>query len=185
MFGKKKEVPTREVAVETQVEPEVPVASLDEQLHEDIHTAQDALLAEAKRILETPLPHNTEKSERLRKLNEMGFTSTVDVKEQRELDNIRQQHTDMKTTIQYYNKRYPMYRFISMDAVKAVCEKYGLILTEVRDYISDIPEKNQDEIVNFSVWQNDTRKPREIIDTSWSSSSYDDDGKNEKHIIKF
>jgi len=165
-----------EIMSETAI-PVVETASLDEQLHKDVHSATEALLAEALRIINTPLPHDTKKSERLRKLNAMGFTATEEVKEQRELDNKRQYHKDMEAAIQYYNKKYPLHRFINKETVEAVCKKYGLILTEVRDYISDIPEKNQDEIINFSVWKNDTRLPTEVIATQmFGPYSYQDDG---------
>ena len=161
----------------------VETASLDEQLHKDVHSAQEALLAEATRILNTPQPHDTTKSERLRKLYDMGFSRTEDVKEQHELDVKRQEHEDMKTAIQYYTKKYPMYRFINRDTVDAVCKKYGLILTVVRDYISDIPEKNQDEIINFKVWRDDTRYPSELFReqmTFGSTRGYDDEGDDRK-----
>lgn len=57
---------------------------------------------------------------------------------------------------------YPLNKFIDRDSVERVCKKYKLILTEVSDYISDIPEKNQKEIVSFRFRQGDYRKPEEM-----------------------
>lgn len=167
-----------------ETESEVDVLTLDEQLHNDVYSTEELLLEEANRILNTPSKHDDVKTERLRQLHMMGFKKTEDVKEQYIIDNEKEFQKCLKETITEYQRRYPFNKFISMNAVNAVCKKYGLIMTVVNDYISDIPEKNQDEIINFRVAQEEIRDIDEIYPMSFSMGTQYSDGYHTKMEIQ-
>ena len=134
----------------------------DVMLHEEIYTAEQVLLKEAKRILAEPSKYDVEKHARLEKLYEMGFTSALEVKEFKEINESIGFQKQLKNTIEYYQYYYPLYRFITAQAVQAVCEKYGLLLTKIKNYIGEIPEKNQKEIIQFNILRSDMRYPYEV-----------------------
>lgn len=163
-FTPKKQEVKEEVTVNTDV-----------MLHEEIYTAEQVLLEEAKKILAEPSKYDVEKHARLGKLFEMGFTSALEVKEFKIINEEIEFHTQLKNTIEYYQLHYPLYRFITAEAVKAVCEKYGLLLSRIKNYIGEIPEKNQKEIVQFGIVRSDTRYPYEINNFQDSMYNHDDD----------
>jgi|ERR1035437_907021 hypothetical protein len=147
----------------------------DVMLHEEVYTAEQVLLEEAKRILAEPSKYDVEKHARLQKLFEMGFTSALEVKEFKVISEEFEFHTQLKNTIEYYQYYYPLYRFITAQAVIAVCEKYGLILSRIKNYIGEIPEKNQKEIIQFNILRSDMRYPYEINNYQDSMYNHDDD----------
>lgn len=136
--------------------------SINEQIHNDVYSAQELLLAEANAILHQPIGYDQERYDRLKKLHSLGFSSAAEVKEFNEMDNMRCRMERQKFKIEYYQQMYPLHKFISTEAVKSICDKYGLLLTRVRHYIAEIPEKNQKEIVAFKVKRRDTRIPDEL-----------------------
>ncbi len=140
----------------------------DEILHKEVYSTQELLLLEAERIINEPPKYDEEKYQCLLKLHQMGFRSVEEVKEFKENDDEIKYQKHLKKTIEYYSQRYPLYRFITKNAVENVCKKYGLLLTEVKNYIGEIPEKNQKELINFKVRRGDTRAPIEIW--SWDDN---------------
>ena len=147
----------------------------DVMLHEEVYTTEQILLEEAKRILAEPSKYDVEKHARLQKLFEIGFTSAIEVKEFKEINEEIGFHTQLKNTIEYYQLHYPLYRFITAEAVKVVCEKYGLLLTKIQNYIGEIPEKNQKEIIQFCIVRSDIRYPYEILNYEERMYNHDDD----------
>lgn len=110
-----------------------------------------------------------EKSERL---NKIGFSSGLKIekklsnkllKEKEELAKKKEKLNENKTNIsktklinanyielfKKYSEKYPLYKFITDGMVEDICEKYGLFLGSSEMYISDIPDKNIQEIENF------------------------------------
>jgi hypothetical protein len=138
------------------------VAVSDEQLHRDVYSAQDLLLQEANKILGEPSKFSEDRLDTLKKLDSLGFSNTKEVTEFRELEKERRQSERLKGLIQKYQSKYPNNKFINQDAVQAICQKYNLFLCGASDYISDIPEKNQKEIVNFKFNEVDYRTPDEM-----------------------
>lgn len=136
--------------------------SIDEQIYKDVYSAQELLLAEANSILSKPTGYNEERYSRLQEMHRLGFSNAAEVKEFKEMDNKRKEHEDIKSKIEYYQQTYPLHKFISEEAVKTICKKYNLLLTMTSDYIAEIPEKNQKEIVAFRVKRKDTREPYEV-----------------------
>lgn len=136
--------------------------SIDEQIYKDVYSAQELILAEAKAILDKPSGYNEERHKRLQEMHQLGFSNAAEVKEFKELDDKRKEQEAIKSKIEYYQQTYPLNKFISEEAVKTICKKYNLLLTMTSDYIAEIPEKNQKEIIAFRVKRKDTRKPYEV-----------------------
>jgi hypothetical protein len=135
---------------------------MDLMLHGEIYTTEFKLLEEANRILSEPPKYDVERYERLQKLHGLGFTNAEEVKEFKLIDDELKSQRILKETIEMYRQQYPLNKFITKEAVKSICLKYGLFLTEVKDYTAEIPVKNQNEIIGFRVVRGDTRFPREI-----------------------
>jgi len=136
--------------------------TIDEQIYVDVYSAQQLLLDKAKEVLDEPFNYDKERVDRLEKLDKLGFGNAEEVKEFKIIKQKRENQKKIQSKIKYYNHTYPLNKFIDEKSVKKVCEKYGLLLTFVKDYIAEIPEKNQNEIINFKVKGSDTRHPDEM-----------------------
>jgi hypothetical protein len=60
--------------------------------------------------------------------------------------------------VAYYRNTYPSFKFITDDQLNGICEKYGLVYSEVSDYVGDVPDKNLREIEDSRVSILDTRE---------------------------
>lgn len=132
-----------------------------EEIHETFYTEVDRLLADAKisNSLDTDKQELINKCERLQKL---GFTNTKEVKEAQteisRLNQLKQDNENKKNLIEainYFNFKYPHYKFITEESVKKICEKYNLIYGEISDYIGNVPDKNLKHIEDFKVLEDD------------------------------
>lgn len=134
---------------------------LIDQIHYEFYTEVDKLL-EFARILK---PLNTNKQDlidKAKRLKKLGFVSSKDLKEAdieaERLQNIQKENfkkQELKDAIDYFSNKYPLYKFITEDSVKKICEKYNLIYGEVNKYKGDVPDKNLKEIENFKVDKED------------------------------
>lgn len=136
--------------------------NMDEQIYKEIYSAEEIILKEANEILNRPDPYDQDRYDRLTKMNELGFANAEQVKEFLEASKKIAEFKKLKNKIEYYRQVYPMHKFISEDAVKAICQKYNLLLAMASDYIAEVPEKNQKEIVAFRIKRKDTRVPLEV-----------------------
>jgi hypothetical protein len=139
--------------------------AIDLMIHEDVYSAEKLLFDEAEFILSKPIGYDQEKYERLKSMSELGFKNAEEVKLFNSIEFERNKMEERRELIREYRMEYPFQRFIDIEAVKNICGKYNLLLTKVEDYIAEIPEKNQKEIVNFRVKNKHTRNPREV--DSW------------------
>lgn len=114
---------------------------LAKQIHNEIDTAQDRLLSEARKIIESA-PRNN-KAERLEAI---GFTASVAVKEHKRRKEVLVQSTEEANIIEYYKANYPFQKFLTERELERICNKYNLIHAPVARYIKDVPEKNLTEI---------------------------------------
>lgn len=142
----------------------------DATLHEDVYSAQDLLLNEANKILNEPARYDKERLEILEKLSSLGFSNAEQVKEFRDIQRERKKCEYLKGVIERYQQKYPNNKFINEDAVTIICEKYNLYLCMAKDYIGEIPENNQKEIVNFKFNEVDYRTPDQLY--SFNEYSY-------------
>ncbi len=136
--------------------------SIEQQIHESVYSAEALIIKQVEEILSRPFAYDQERYNRLKTLHELGFSKAEEVAEFKRLSTEKKDAEDRITKINYYKHQYPFSRFIDQESVKIVCEKYGLLLTFVRDYIAEIPEKNQNEIIKFRVKRKDTREPSEM-----------------------
>jgi hypothetical protein len=126
---------------------------LIEQIHNEVYSAHDLLLKEAKAILETPIDES--KVQDYQKLIDLGFNNEKNIIKHKEEVTKIEESKFIKSKIEYYSFKYPFNKFINEDSVIRICEKYGLLLTDVNRFIGSIPEKNQKEIINFKVDKKD------------------------------
>jgi hypothetical protein len=118
-----------------------------EQIHNEIDTAQDRLYNEAVSYI-----NNTEsfkqkvgKAERLKKL---GFTSTETVVEADKEVAINDEAKKKADLIVRYKTRYPFLKFLTLEELDRICDKYDLVYAPVQNYKKDVPEKNLRDIEN-------------------------------------
>lgn len=140
--------------------------SIEEQIYNDVYSAQELILQEAKRVLAIPPIFDAVKAERLRQLEKLGFSNFDEIKKLKEEREQQKEHSELNAMINYYRKVYPFHRFISQKSVQIIIAKYKLLLAKAGDYIAEIPEKNQQEIINFKVRIKDIREPKEM-DEGW------------------
>jgi hypothetical protein len=119
---------------------------LIEQIHNEVYSAHDLLLKEAEITLQIPIDES--KVQDYENLIKLGFNNEKNIKEHKEEIQKIEQSKKTKQTIEYYSFKYPFNKFINEDSVVRICEKYGLLLTNVDRFIGGIPEKNQKEIIN-------------------------------------
>lgn len=125
---------------------------LVKEIHTEFDTAADEMLAEANIILN--IGFSQQKEDRLAKL---GFARS---KQAVEVDKAGEQ----KKLILQYRQTYPAHKFVTEEVVKQICEKYGLLLGGVSNFIGEVPEKNLAEIEAFKVKKEDYRDTN-----SWGS----------------
>jgi len=126
---------------------------LIEDIHNEVYSAHDLLLKEAENILNKPIDDS--KVQDYQKLINLGFNNEKNIIKHKEEVTKIEQSKFIKTKIEYYSFKYPFNKFINEDSVIRICEKYGLLLTDVNRFIGSIPENNQKEIINFKVDKKD------------------------------
>jgi hypothetical protein len=130
-----------------------------------IRDRQDALVRAARSIIaEAETPATDEHADWLKRL---GFTGSNAVREQDRIrSNAEKMRTDMERHEEYAMK-YPGFRFVSEAVMKAVCEKYKLVIGEVDRYLGDVPEWAAKVVENSGV-QAETYN----VCFKWSSSNH-------------
>ena len=140
----------------TQIDPmfdEKSNVELIEDIHNEVYSAHDLLLKEAENILNKPIDESKIKD--YQNLIKLGFDNEKNIKEHKEEVQKIEQSKKTKSTIEYYSFKYPFNKFINEDSVIRICNKYGLLLTDVNRFIGGIPEINQKEIINFKIDKKD------------------------------
>lgn len=125
------------------------------EIHYEFDTASDRLLLEANRIIHGVDTSGFEKAERLKSV---GFRMAKIVTEVKEKKNQAESNKKLAELILYYQVWYPNNKFITEEAVKSVCEKYGLVFGPADRYNGDVPEKNLRDIEAFSLRDEDKEK---------------------------
>lgn len=132
-----------------------------EEIHETFRTEVDRLLAEAKAIKAAPLVDEGVRA-RAERLRALGFSCTKEVvivdevmAQARAVEMENEGKAALAAAIEYFSTRYPTYRFITPEGVKRICERYGLALGNVKDYIGDVPEANLKQLEEFRVSEED------------------------------
>ncbi len=132
-----------------------------DEIHDTFYTEVDKLLSSAKisNSLDTDKQELINKCEKLKAL---GFTNTKEVKEAeveiKRLDDLKLENESKKSLIEainYFSFKYPMYKFITEDSVKNICEKYNLVYSEINRYIGTVPDLNLKQIEEFKISEED------------------------------
>jgi hypothetical protein len=119
-----------------------------ERVHDEFNTAGEKLYQEALLIINSTKILNEEKTKRLIAL---GFKSTKEVTEAEDVMKKKKLNEEMVEIINYYRIKYPLNKFITKEQVEQICEKYGLIYSEVYNYIGFVPEENLNRIEAFKL----------------------------------
>jgi hypothetical protein len=131
------------------------------EIHETFNTEVDRLLEKAGIL--RPLPEIEEELlNKAERLSSLGFSNTIEIEKARtqtqNLNKVKrknQSKNKLVESINYFSQKYPLYKFITEDSVKKICQKYNLIYGDVNRYIGDVPDKNLKEIENFKLDEKD------------------------------
>lgn len=119
---------------------------LVERIHKEFYTASENELLEAQNVLTKCAEKDIQDGEFL---NSIGFVSTQQAIETKEVS-IRKRENEAKANLVIRKQvNNQIYKFISYEAVARVCEKYGLILDIVNNYIGTIPKNKIADIKKF------------------------------------
>lgn len=121
-----------------------------EVIHTEFDSAQDRILDECSKVLaELKIPTETQIERKAAMLEELGFVNSETVHQAKSLkQRAKEIETQLNLTrsqvksIYYFKQKYPFEKFITVDELERICEKYNLIHAPARNYIRDIPEKN-------------------------------------------
>jgi hypothetical protein len=121
-----------------------------EQIHAEIDSAQDRLIQQAEKLIsELNIPTETQVERKADQLEKLGFVNSETVKKAESLKNQRKE-VELKVVstkeqaelLRYYKQTYPLQKFLTVEELDRICEKYGLIHAPVSNYVKDVPEKN-------------------------------------------
>lgn len=128
-----------------------------EEIHETFFTEVDRLLEDAKITgsMETTKQALLNKAARLTAL---GFSETKECQEAKAesarlgLIQLHNQHKEnLIRAINYFQFKYPQYKFITEESVKKICGKYNLIYGPAERYIGTVPDKNLADMEAFAI----------------------------------
>tara|TARA_R110000868_G_scaffold76573_6_gene220163 strand:- start:1701 stop:2657 length:957 start_codon:yes stop_codon:yes gene_type:complete len=132
-----------------------PVATVEE-IHEEFDSAQDRLLRECEDILNNlEIPTEGEVERKASDLEALGFVNSETVENYKifkqsvaKVQNKIAFTENQASEIKELAFKYPFEKFITLDELNRICDKYGLIHAPVANYIKDVPEKNVLEMKN-------------------------------------
>ena len=127
-----------------------------EEIHAEFDSAEQKILDECDILLaELKIPTETQIERKAKLLEELGFTSSETIiqanklKEQAlQVENkikLTKQQADLIRDLKF---KYPLEKFITVEVLERICNKYNLIHAPAGNYIKDIPEKNILEMRN-------------------------------------
>lgn len=127
-----------------------------EVIHAEFDNAEEKILQECAELLKnTDVITETQLEKKAKILKELGFNNSEPVKQAESFFKKRKEKKLIlvKTkliaeTINELKVKYPNEKFITVDELERICNKYNLIHAPVANYIKDIPEKNVLEMSN-------------------------------------
>lgn len=126
-----------------------------EEIHAEFDSAEARILNKCDAILaELKIPTETQLEKKAKIMEELGFINNETViqaksffNRNKEIEKKREISKTQLEAILDLKTRYSE-KFITIDELNRICEKYNLIHAPVANYIKDIPEKNVHEIKN-------------------------------------
>lgn len=146
----KKEVPAIVAVEQPTVKGNYPPEVM--QIHREFEGAADALLKSAKEIIDEAATKDVVKVSRLESL---GFKQAAQVSELKPLIQKAELSKEQIDLVKYYQRNYPLNKFITEDQVKEICHKYNLVCGEVGRFKGFVPEKNLKQIEGFNLKKED------------------------------
>ena len=139
-----------------------------DEIHEKVDTASGKVLAEAMKIIGTAT--DDEKMQLLEKVAASGFPNAKEVVEaKKKLEDVKLAREKAKWIL-HYQTHYP-HKYILVEDMRAICKEYHLLLGSDKDYIDSIPEKNQRDIVNFKLREEDRIYYKGVIRTTLQTAA--------------
>ena len=121
------------------------------EIHWSFDSAADSILKESLTVIEKIKEGEKEDFDKIKKLKDKGFPQCGNVTNVRELNERRQQLSEMTKIVEFWSVNYPQYKFVTDEQVKNICKKYGLVNVVSHRFKGEIPMKNVDEILNFEI----------------------------------
>lgn len=154
IFTRNKKVAQVAQTLENVISP--PKIATVEEIHAQFDSAESRILDQCDTILaELQIPTETQIEKKAKLLQQLGFENSETVKQasvlkkrRREIEtkiNLTKQQANL---IRSYKVKYPLEKFITVEELERICNKYNLIHAPVKNYIKDIPEKNVLEMTN-------------------------------------
>lgn len=122
------------------------------EIHHEFSIAAETLLSTAKSIIDEASTKDVSKVNRLEKL---GFKQAEQVSELKPLIQKAELSKEQIELVKYYQREYPLNKFITEEQVKAICYKWNLVCGEVSRFKGFVPEKNLRDIEKFNLKQQD------------------------------
>lgn len=146
------------------------------EIHDTFYTEVDRLYKQASIVKEIDVK-DKELIAKAKRLKDLGFINTKEVIQASiELEKIKaikienEKNKDLIDAINFFSMEYPLYKFITVESVNKICEKYNLIYGPIDKYLGDVPEKNLKQIEQFKI-KEDSHCWMEKIQYNWTSSS--------------
>ena len=125
------------------------------EIHHEFHTAADRLVNEANSILKEAESKDANKVSRLEALGFKQAGQVVELKPLLQKANLSKEQLEL---LAYYQREYPLNKFITEEQVKTICHKYNLVCGEVNRFKGFVPNKNLNDIEKFKVKDVDSIK---------------------------
>jgi hypothetical protein len=116
-------------------------------IHNEFNNAAEELLKQAFEVLDNTSKVNVEKAKRLASL---GFTNSVSVQEGLTVQKTKEFTEQQIEMVNNYKRIYPNNKFITIDQVKQICSKWGLVMADLGCFKGFVPEKNLQDIEAFA-----------------------------------
>ncbi|XAI97294.1 hypothetical protein [Leptolyngbya phage Lbo-JY46] len=121
-----------------------------EVIHAEFDASEERILQACDSLLrELKIPTENHVERKANDLVALGFTGAEPVKIAESIVERKNEITarviktqKIANTIKELKQNYPFEKFITVEELDRICEKYGLIHAPVNNYIKDVPEKN-------------------------------------------
>lgn len=118
------------------------------EIHHEFETAADKLLQSAKEVIAEA---GTKDAVKVSRLESLGFKQASQVTELKPILQKAQLSKGQIELLSYYQRNYPLNKFITEEQVKIICHKYNLVCGDVDRFKGFVPEKNLREIEGFKL----------------------------------
>ncbi|MCW3111368.1 MAG: hypothetical protein JWQ09_5874 [Segetibacter sp.] len=124
-----------------------PYPQVVQDIHNEFNNAGERLLQESLDIIEKAEKIDLNKASRL---NSVGFSNNPLLAKANKIEAETRTPALMAQIVLNYQKKYPLYKFISNADIDKICKKYNLVRGNTEQFIGFVPEKNLSEIEKFT-----------------------------------